>query len=126
MTAATLGLDPPNRWIRSGPWDAAFILLPMTLPAVGVLLFPSVSSQLSTWQWAVLVLGVDVTHVWSTLAVTYLKPGEFSRRPLLYTLTPVGCFLASFAAYAYSGPDLFWRLLAYIVYFIFCANNTDW
>lgn len=110
-------------WIRSARWDGAFILLPMTLPALAVLALPGMGGELSPWHWVALVLCVDVAHVWSTLAVTYLKPGELRRRPALYLLTPLACFAVALAVHLVGGPAAFWRALAYLAVFHFVRQQ---
>ncbi len=112
-------------WIRSARWDAAFVLAPMTLPALAVLAIPGLDGELSPWHWIALVLCVDVAHVWSTLAVTYLKPGELRRRPALYGLTPLACFAVGLALHALGGPAVFWRALAYLAVFHFLRQQSE-
>ena len=110
-------------WIRSARWDAAFVLAPMTLPALAVLAIPGFGGELAPWQWIALVLCVDVAHVWSTLAVTYLKPGELRRRPALYALTPLACFGVGLALHGFGGGAVFWRALAYLAVFHFVRQQ---
>ena len=77
------------------------------------------------WAFVVLVVGVDVAHVWSTLFRTYLDRAELRRRPLLYAGVPFGCFALGFALHAIS-PNLFWRALAYVAVFHFIRQQTGW
>ncbi|MFZ4703954.1 MAG: hypothetical protein ACOYMG_28245 [Candidatus Methylumidiphilus sp.] len=69
-----------------------------------------------------LVVGIDVSHVYSTIFRTYLDKVEFQKRQGLYMLTPLlawvmGCFL-------YSVDSLFfWRFLAYLAVFHFIRQQ---
>ncbi len=77
------------------------------------------------WVWLVLVLGVDVAHVWSTLYRVYLDPAELRRRPLVYAGVPLACYAAGVALHA-SSSMLFWRALAYLALFHFVRQQVGW
>jgi len=77
------------------------------------------------WAWVPAVLLVDVAHVWSTAFRTYFDKAERTRRPLLYTLTPVLCFVAAFAVCRVS-EALFWRALAYLAILHFVRQQAGW
>jgi hypothetical protein len=77
------------------------------------------------WVWLVLVLGVDVAHVWSTLYRVYLDPAELRRRPLVYAGVPLCCYAAGVALHA-SSSMLFWRALAYLALFHFVRQQAGW
>ena len=72
--------------------------------------------------WAVLVVGVDVGHVYSTLWRTYFDRAEFARRRTLYVLAPLLGWLA-FACLYSLGPMVFWRALAYLAVFHFVRQQ---
>jgi hypothetical protein len=80
------------------------------------------SVAVPAWGWAVLVVGVDVAHVYSTLFRTYLDRVELRRRPWLYTLVPVVGLALGTVAYAF-GALVFWRLLAYLAVFHFVRQQ---
>ncbi len=69
-----------------------------------------------------LVVGVDVAHVYGTLYRTYLDPAEFRRRRSLYVLAPLLGWLA-FAALYSLGAMVFWRALAYLAVFHFVRQQ---
>jgi hypothetical protein len=126
MSAAQLSarrLKYQTPWIHSGFQDLLYIFFPLLLPALWVLLHPGLPSELSSWHWLILVLGTDVAHVWSTLAVTYLKPNEFLNRRILYTLVPLGCFAGAFSLHHLGGSGSFWRVLAYFAVFHFVRQQ---
>lgn len=126
MNAAQFGarrLKHQTPWIHSGLQDLLFIFFPLFLPALWVLLSSELPSEISTWQWLILVLGTDVAHVWSTLAVTYLKPNEFLYRRIHYTLVPLACFAGAFSLHHLGGSSSFWRVLAYLAVFHFVRQQ---
>lgn len=77
------------------------------------------------WMWLTLVLAVDVGHVWSTLARTYLDGEELARRRLLYIGLPMVCWAVGVLLYR-SSPLWFWRGLAYLALFHFIRQQVGW
>jgi hypothetical protein len=77
------------------------------------------------WTWVVSVLLVDVAHVWSTGFRTYFDLAELRRRPWLYGLTPLFCWLAGVALYS-QGSGFFWRCLAYLAVWHFVRQQYGW
>ena len=103
-----------NRWIHSPVFDGALILGPAVVSVLAVLLLPPLRAEATPpWGWLLFVVGVDVTHVWSSLYRTYLDPEEFQRRRGRYLLTPLLCFGAGIVLYS-AGSLVFWRVLAYL------------
>lgn len=80
---------------------------------------------LPEWGWVAFVLAIDVAHVWATLHRTYLDPNELRRRPRLYALVPLGCFVVGAALHAHSSA-WFWRALAYLAVFHFLRQQIGW
>ncbi len=106
----------PSRWIVSGSFDLAWILAPGLLPLLFVALVPSFraeGAELLAPGFLLLVVGVDVAHVYSTLYRTYLDPEEFSRRRFTYLGVPFVCLTAGVLLHRAS-PLGFWRGLAYL------------
>jgi hypothetical protein len=83
-------------------------------------------TQLPLWGFALLIVGVDVAHVWSTAFRVYLDPEELRRRPGLYAGVPLACFGVGVAAHLVAGPAGFWRLLAYLAVFHFVRQQWGW
>jgi hypothetical protein len=112
-------------WIFSPRFDIAFILAPAILVTVAALAFHDRlvgAATLSPLVWLVLIVGVDVSHVYSTLFRTYLDKEELSARPLLYIMTPILAWLAGCLLYSF-GNLVFWRVLAYAAVFHFVRQQ---
>ncbi len=112
-------------WICSAKFDGWLILAPAILITALVVIFNQHLESLKDvppWLWLLLIVGVDVSHVYSTIFRTYLDKEELQKRQALYALTPllawiVGCFL-------YSVDSLvFWRVLAYLAVFHFIRQQ---
>jgi hypothetical protein len=114
----------PQPWIGGPGFDLAFILSPGIVASLVVLAFPGMfaTRELSPLLWAALIVGVDVTHVYSTLFRTYFDGAEFRRAPTLYTLAPLLGWMA-FALLYSLGPMVFWRCLAYLAAFHFVRQQ---
>lgn len=112
-------------WISNARYDIPFILAPAFLITGFIVLFSFGIQQMQDfpiWVWGILIVGVDVSHVYSTLFRTYFDKEEFSARQSLYVLVPlaswiVGCILYSF------GSIIFWRVLAYLAVFHFVRQQ---
>jgi hypothetical protein len=108
------------------PWvDILFIIAPPFLCWICVLLFQNtftVNDNLGQWWWLILVLGVDVTHVYTTLYKTYFNKQNFEQHKKVFTIIPFLCFIAAFLLYA-MGTTIFWTTLAYIAVFHFIRQQ---
>ncbi len=78
------------------------------------------------WSWVLLVLAVDVAHVWSTLFRTYLDPEELRRHPARYLGVPLGCYAVGATLYVGWGAVAFWRALAYLAVWHFVRQQVGW
>ena len=119
---------PASPWIWGRNVDLGVFLAPTLLALALALLgrrLPGRQAELSDGAWVLFVLGVDVAHVWATLYRTYLDPDELRRRPRLYALVPLGCWLGGVLLHARS-PQLFWRVLAYLAVVHFIRQQTGW
>lgn len=118
---------PGGPWIWSRAVDLGVFLGP-TLAAFGLIGASRLAGhegKLPELGWVVFILGVDVAHVWATLYRTYLDPAEIREHPYLYSLVPLGCWLAGAALHHHSGA-LFWRVLAYVAVFHFVRQQAGW
>lgn len=112
-------------WICSAKFDGGLILAPAILITALVVIFNQQLESLKDvppWLWLLLIVGVDVSHVYSTIFRTYLDKEELQKRQALYVLTPlfawmVGCFLYSIDSL------IFWRALTYLAVFHFIRQQ---
>lgn len=112
-------------WIGAPATDSLFIISPPFVSLAIVALFPSFfgnGTGLGDIGWIVLILLVDVAHVYSTLFKTYFDKDEFSKRNVLLTAVPVIGFVISVLVYSMSDV-LFWRALAYLAVFHFVRQQ---
>lgn len=115
-------------WLFSAPVDlAAFLgsaLLALAALALGARL-GILHSTTPEWTWIIAVMLVDVAHVHATAFRVYFDPAEIRRRPLLYTLIPVGGYTLGVTLYS-EGELIFWRALAYLAVFHFVRQQYGW
>ncbi len=134
MTATFYAYPMPNAtaispyrqpWIYKSWVDGLFILAPAFAATLAVLLFPGFfenNASMPPQAWLLLIVGVDVAHVYSTLWRTYLDPAEFSRYRNLLIYTPLAVWLGGMLLYML-GPIVFWRVLAYMAVFHFVRQQ---
>jgi hypothetical protein len=112
-------------WIGK-PWtDSIFILLPPFFSLLVIILFPSLfrnNKDMPEAGWVVLVLLVDVAHVYSTLYRTYFDPYALSRQRFLLWAIPMVSFIAGVLVYSMSSL-VFWRIMAYVAVFHFVRQQ---
>ncbi len=77
------------------------------------------------WAWVLLVVCVDVAHVWSTLFRTYLDGEELRRRAGLYLGAPLAAYVVGVLAYLGSARA-FWTLFAYVALAHFVRQQYGW
>lgn len=77
------------------------------------------------WLWLFALVLMDGGHIFGTLFRVYLDREEVRRRPYLYWLTPLGCFLIALLA-AQVGLWLYIRLIAYAAIFHFVRQQYGW
>lgn len=119
--------------MRGGPWlwswkiDLGVFLLPTAAAALLVAGARAAGFEGKTpeWGWFAFILCVDVAHVWATLFRSYLDPPELRRRPWLYALVPLGCWLTGVLLHRHSSLT-FWRALAYVAVFHFIRQQAGW
>lgn len=113
-------------WIHNAKTDWWFILSPPFLVLLIIFLFQKQIRELensySFYTWLLLIVFVDVAHVYSTLFKTYFVKAEVQKRKLLYYGIPVvslglGIFLFQF------GDLVFWSALALIAVFHFIRQQ---
>ena len=113
-----------SHWLFSAKEDLAFLFVPVWLTWAAAFLLPDqyIHADVQIWVWLVFVLGIDVSHVWSTLFRTYFDREEFGHHRRLLIFAPIIAFLLSFSIASFSF-DLFWRCLAYVAVFHFVKQQ---
>jgi hypothetical protein len=117
-----------RRWIWGPRVDLAIFGGSAAVAMLLVALSPRLAGEggaTPAWAWLLLVVAVDVAHVWSTLFRTYLDPRELQRRRALYIGVPLACFGAGLALHLHSEAT-FWRVLAYAALFHFVRQQVGW
>lgn len=112
-------------WLYKAWTDLLFIIGPPFVCLLIIALFPhwfSGNHALPEWSWVVLVLCIDVSHVYSTLFRTYFEPRIFTEQRTRLILIPVFAFVAGVILYSFSSL-LFWRLLAYLAVYHFIRQQ---
>lgn len=125
---AALGPPEQTQWLFGHRTDlAAFGGSALVACALlgGALASGVVNEETPTWAWLLLVVCVDVAHVWSTIFRVYLDLAEVKRRALLYVGVPLLTFLGAVLAYGFSAL-LFWRIVAYTAVFHFVRQQIGW
>lgn len=111
-------------WLNTPVSDLVFILSPPFVSLLLVLLFPAqfkVTNAMPLQYWLMLVVFVDVAHVYSTLYRTYFNPSAIQKKYLL-TLIPLGCYIVGVILYQLDSL-WFWRILAYLAVFHFIRQQ---
>ncbi len=122
MTGTTTYNQP---WIRSKVYDTLFILLPPFLALLMVALLPErfkTTNAMPLIWWCILILFVDVAHVYSTLYITYFHKARLRRHNRLFLLVPVACYVVGVMLHL-AGGLVFWRALAYVAVFHFIRQQ---
>jgi hypothetical protein len=109
-------------WLVSPRFDIGFFVAPGILSVLILFLSPDelvYGADLPVWGWVLLVVLIDVSHVYASLYRTYFDREEFQRRRGLYLSVPLGVFLGGVILYTIDGL-FFWRVLAYtaVIHFI--------
>lgn len=112
-------------WINGCKTDTGFILLPPFISLLLVILFPSVFQNqqgLSDAWWVVLILLIDVAHVYSTLYRTYFDKPAFKKDKTTLLIIPFAAFIVMVLLYTQSS-FWFWRILAYAAVYHFVRQQ---
>jgi len=112
-------------WLGRKWMEIVFILLPPFVSLAIVAVCPDVfrnNDNIPDAWWVVLILLVDVAHVYSTLYRTYFDRSSFKKYRLPLVLIPLLGFAGGVLLYL-QGAWLFWRLLAYLAVFHFIRQQ---
>ncbi|MBT1701414.1 hypothetical protein KK083_31260 [Fulvivirgaceae bacterium PWU4] len=111
-------------WLAN-PWqESVFILAPALLPVALVFAFQDyfTTHEVSTFWWVLLVLCIDVSHVYSTLFRLYWDRQTFNTYRRLLIVIPVTAFAVGLLLHYYDAM-LFWRILAYVAVYHFVRQQ---
>jgi hypothetical protein len=113
-----------KHWLGAPRAESLLILAPPLLSVLVVLLFREyfTSHELSTFWWVLLVLSIDVSHVYSTLFRMYWDKETFRQNRKLLVTIPIISLVLGVALYSFSDL-IFWRILAYIAVFHFVRQQ---
>jgi hypothetical protein len=112
-------------WLKSPRFDLTFILLPSLISAFIAFIFADVlgnTTGVPFWAWLIFILGIDVSHVYSTLFRTYFNSNELNENKSMLTLIPVVVWLIGVGLYSVNNM-LFWRVLTYVAVFHFIRQQ---
>ena len=80
-------------------------------------------SAWSDWYWLLLVVSVDVSHVYSSMYRTYFSADGRREYRTLLIWVPLICFAVAFAL-GLMGPQIFWRVLVYVAVYHFIKQQV--
>lgn len=115
-----------SHWLHHRPLELIFIIAPAFVVTGCIMAFPDffgAESPVSPLGWLLLVVGVDVAHVYSTLFRTYLHAEMRQRFRKILIWVPLLCLIAMVTLYAWLGTTAFWTLLAYLAVFHFVRQQ---
>ncbi len=104
--------------------ESLFILLPPFLSVLLAFVFYHFTEyrEMTPVLWLLVVLLVDVSHVWTTIFRTYFNKQFFKDRSDLLIYVPLGSFIIGVLLYSV-GRMIFWRVIAYIAVFHFIRQQ---
>jgi hypothetical protein len=111
-------------WLADPTKETWLILAPSILPVALIFLFNDyfLNSEVSSLWWLILVLCIDVSHVYSTLFRMYWDRATFAKYKRLLIMIPIVGFIAGATVHLYSAA-IFWRILAYVAVFHFVRQQ---
>lgn len=114
-----------KRWLNSPLFDSLFILFPPFLILLLIILFPvyfQAENDVKPIHWLLLIVFIDVAHVYSTLFRTYFVSD--ARREFKSELLIIPILVYFICVLMYSIDNmLFWRVLAYTAVFHFIRQQ---
>ncbi|TGK03089.1 hypothetical protein EHQ53_06465 [Leptospira langatensis] len=135
-TKENLPGEDRSKWIISRAYDLSWFIAPGFLAVLIAFIshqldFPkdiglgsgrTDGKALPPWLWLLLIPGVDVSHVYSTLFRAYWDKEVWNRKKTLLTLTPLFCFVFALILYSF-GKLVFWSAVAYLAVFHFIRQQ---
>lgn len=112
-------------WFGNPITESLFILLPPFFCLLIILLFPGAfqnTPEMTLTGWVILVLLIDVGHVYTTLYRTYFDRQALRKQRNILLMIPFVAFVAGVLVYSVSST-WFWRILAYVAVFHFIRQQ---
>lgn len=111
-------------WLGDPLLESVLILAPAIVPVIAVILFKGyfTTASVSTLWWVILVLCIDVSHVYSTLFRLYWDKTTFQSYKSVLILIPLVAFVFGALLHFYDSL-IFWRLLAYTAVYHFVRQQ---
>jgi len=109
-------------WLFSKKTDLIFLFLPIWIVWFWAFSNDLENKSLPTWAWFVFILGIDVSHVWSTIFRTYLNKNDRLNHKKSIRFVPLILLPILFVLAVYS-THLFWAILAYIAVYHFMKQQ---
>ncbi len=111
-------------WLFGKKADILVLYAPVWLCWVIAFTLPygALHSDVPLWVWVTVVIGIDVSHVWSSMYRTYFDSEEFNNHKLILITAPVLSFVIAFGVVSIS-IALFWRCLAYLAVYHFIKQQ---
>ncbi|HET6228035.1 MAG TPA: hypothetical protein VFF27_17255 [Bacteroidia bacterium] len=114
-----------SSWIYSGWFDTFFILSPPFWCLLLISIFPhffQANENEPEWFWLLLVVCIDVGHVYSTIYRTYFDKQAILKNKTLFYLSPLLIYIIGVVLYSMDAL-LFWRAMAYLAVFHFIRQQ---
>ena len=113
-----------HKWLFGRWTDLLVLFVPVWVVWVICFQLPSevVEREVPLWVWVVIVIGIDVSHVWTTIYRTYLDKEEFNNHKRLLLYAPVIVFVFFYSVAAIS-QTVFWTILAYLALYHFVKQQ---
>ena len=85
-------------WLFGKHKDLSLLFIPVWIIWIVLFFLPNnfLQNDVPLWIWVVFILGIDVTHVWSTIFRTYLDKEEFNNHKTVLILAPIIAFILLF------------------------------
>ena len=113
-------------WLVSPTFDGLAILAPPLLCSAAVIActpFFADAAPMPGWLFALLIVGVDVAHVYSTLYRTYFDKNAWQHSRHLLIAAPLLCWVSGALLYTYTALA-FWRAVTYLAVFHFVRQQV--
>lgn len=116
-----------NVWIHSAKFDTLWFIFPQLIPAVIIFLLPvyftnQQRTEIFPVSWILIVLAIDVAHVYSTVYKTYFKESARKEYSFKLKFLPFFVWMGGILIYSMSSY-LFWSCLAYFAVFHFIRQQ---